>query len=75
MSALLLSDDRFTDNYFDVVGKLKELKGSVPGYKEAHPIETLVQQAQANFQQVMARQSKSLADATKEYERRYQRKV
>lgn len=74
MSALLLTDDRFTDNYFDVVGKLKELQGGAPN-NQPHPIELLVGQAQKHFTEMVGKQSKTLVEATKEYERRYNKKV
>jgi hypothetical protein len=40
-----------------------------------HPIESLVEEGQARFKEVTSRQSKSLAAAIKEYERRYKRTV
>lgn len=40
-----------------------------------HPIESLVEKGQARFKKVTSRQSKSLAAAIKEYERRYKRTV
>lgn len=39
--------------------------------EKAHPISTLMQTAQRSFDDVLARQSKSLADAVQEYQRRY----
>lgn len=40
-----------------------------------HSIERLVEQGQARFKEVTSRQSKSLAAAIKEYEKRYKRTV
>ncbi|KAF7715171.1 Beta-1,2-xylosyltransferase [Penicillium ucsense] len=39
--------------------------------EQAHPISTLIQNAQQSFDDVRARQSKTLAEAVQEYERRY----
>jgi hypothetical protein len=78
MGALLLSSERFTDNYFDVVSTLKGLKNGVPEAEVSlskHPIELLVEQAQAHFKEVTGRQSTNLTDATAEYVRRYKKQV
>lgn len=40
-----------------------------------HPIESLVEQGKARFKEVTSRQSKSLAEAIQEYQRRYKRTV
>jgi hypothetical protein len=63
LCALLLWNNNFSENYFNVVRK------------PTHLIEKLVEQGQARFKAVTARQSTSLAAAIKEYERRYERSV
>lgn len=42
-------------------------------YTEQHPIEILVQKAQANFESMMENQSKSLGEAIRNYIQRYKR--
>ncbi|KAM7223880.1 hypothetical protein V8F06_000896 [Rhypophila decipiens] len=42
-----------------------------PGKKGSHPLWHLVGQAERDLQKVLARQSRTLSDATKEYRRRY----
>jgi hypothetical protein len=47
--------------------------GPVPGLLKEHPIKTLVRQAELEFEELLARQSKAFEAAASEYLRRYHR--
>ena len=74
-SARRQSVDNFPDNsLLPVKTYLPFTKSNARPTVKEHPIPKLMAEAEANYRQLLSRQSQTLEDAVREYERRYKRK-